>query len=723
MFGPPRPTAPEALSPSASDAQGPVAISRSRAMMVHGGLVLFAVAILARAVQLQVVEHDTWRRVAERQHVSQQTVRPLRGAIVDATGTVLVETRDQVKLHIAPREIRDVTRRNAKRGAPRIATRAAIRSGLRALAVPEPLIRKALDTTQKWVSLPKLYMPSDVERFAGLPGVHPERVRRRINSASANLRGVIGAVNADDEPKGGIEQELDPLLRGQNGQRSVVRDPRVGNVESPELASVEARPGHTVTLTVNQSLQEIAENELALALERTKATGGDVVILDPRDGAVLALAGVRDGKPSLTSTPMAVPYEPGSVMKPFLVSRLFDMKKTTPDEIIDTENGSAMLPGRKRPLTDEHKAPQMAVRDVIRFSSNIGTAKLALRLTPREQFEALRDFGFGTYTGVPYPAESRGSLPLPARWSGTTQTAVSIGYELLATPLQIAVAYAAIANGGELLQPALVKEVRDAQGVVTFRHERRVVRRVLTPETARVMRDLLASVVDSGTGTAAELATFDVAGKSGTARRGENGVYLAGKYNATFAGMFPAQAPQYVLVARIIDPAGTYYGGIVSGTLVNGILQAALATRNSALDRNALAAVAKAMPAPVVVPKSDKALAQAARDSAHRDSLLAPPPPKAEAAAAAARVVIDLPAPGMSTATPATRTASASAPLSTVPSVYGLDVRQATRTLYAAGFQVSIVRGAEVRTRPAAGTMLRAGGTVQLEVPRMEPAR
>ncbi|WP_396219476.1 penicillin-binding transpeptidase domain-containing protein [Gemmatimonas sp.] len=717
MFGPIRREVDNAPRFAPEDAGASANVSRVRSMIVHAGLVLFAVAILARAVQLQIVEHDSWLRVADRQHVSQQTVKPLRGAIIDATGTVLVESREQVKLSIAPREIRDVRRKNAKRGDPLIKTRAAIRSGLRALSVPEAQIRKALDTNQKWVSLPKLYLPSDVERLAGLPGVHVERVRRRINAASDNLRGVLGAVDADDMPVGGIELELDSLLRGRAGSRALMKDPKAGYVESPELSSVDALPGHSVTLTLNQALQEIAENELKMALARTDGTGGDVVILDPRDGSVLALAGVRDGKPASTSTPMALAYEPGSVMKPFLVSRLLDMGKATPNEIINTENGSAMLPGRKRPLTDEHKAAQMPVRDVIRFSSNIGTAKLALRLSPREEFESMRDFGFGSLTGVPYPAESKGSLPLPARWSGTTQTAVAIGYEVTATPLQIALAYAAIANGGELLQPALVKEVRDAQGTTIYRHQRRVVRRVLTAKTASAMRGMLASVVDSGTGTAAELATYDVAGKSGTARRSENGRYLDGKYNATFAGMFPAQAPQYVLVARLIDPKGTYYGGIVSGSLVNGILQAALATRNSALDRNALAEVAKALPVPVAKPKSEKALALAARDSARRDSLLAPPPPKAEPAPAAARVVVALPF----VAPPAlVRDARDARDVRPVPSVFGLDVRQATRTLYAAGFQVSIARGTDVRTRPAAGALLRVGSTVQLEMPGME---
>ena len=181
--------------------------------------------------------------------------------------------------------------------------------------------------------------------------------------------------------------------------------------------------------------------------------------------------------------------------------------------------------------------------------------------------------------------------------------------------------------------------------------------------------------------------------------------------------MFPAQAPQYVLVARIIDPKGTYYGGIVSGTLVNGILQAALATRNSALDRNALAEVAKMMPVPIAKPKSENALALATRDSLRRDSLLAPPPPKAEPAPAAARVVVVLPFKAQKAVVRDDRNVRA------VPSVFGLDVRQATRTLFAAGFQVSVAPGSDVRTRPAAGTILRVGSTVQLEMPRMESAK
>lgn len=721
---PPRPGADPRLEPglatggmsSTAEEASPLPVSRGRAAFVHVTLVLFAAAIVARAAQIQFVERATWQRVAERQHVKDLTVAPPRGAILDATGNVLVETREQVKLVIEPHNLTTV-RRKGKDGEIRtIDTRAVVRRGLRELRVSDANLRRVFNNPKaRWVELPYRFLPADLDRFKGLPGVKTLPVLTRVNATPEGLRGIVGALDADGAPVGGIEMELDPFLRGEAGHNPVVLDGRGGRIGSPMLTPVEARPGHTVMLTINQSLQEIAEQALADARKRTGASGGDVVILDPRDGAILALAGVRDGRAALTSTPLAEAYEPGSVMKPFVVSRLLDARRANPDEVLNTENGTWSVSGRT--LSDEHKAASMSVRDIIRFSSNIGTAKLALRFNQQEEYAALRDFGFGNFTGVPYPAESRGRLSLPTEWSKMTPASVAIGYEMMATPLQIATAYAAIANDGELLQPVLVREVRDSEGRVVFQHRKRPVRQVVSPATAALMRTMLKSVVDSGTARAANLTTFDVAGKSGTARRLVPGQgYVRGRYNASFAGMFPAEDPQYVIVARLIDPEGTYFGGIVSGAMANMILQNALATRDASLDRGALARVARPMPVTPPRPLSPEAQRLAARDSARRDSLRAAPPPKAEPLAEPARVVVDLPfdpqrAPG--------RRVTEEGNLQLVPSVYGLDARQAARTLYAAGFQVSVVRGADVRTRPAAGTALRSGATVQLEVPRL----
>jgi membrane peptidoglycan carboxypeptidase len=242
-----------------------------------------------------------------------------------------------------------------------------------------------------------------------------------------------------------------------------------------------------------------------------------------------------------------------------------------------------------------------------------------------------------------------------------------------------------------------------------------VVRRVLRSETAALMREMLKSVVDSGTSTAADLQTFDVGGKSGTARRvRDNGRgYELGKYNSSFAGMFPVENPQYVLVARLIDPQGTYYGGLVSGEMVNDALQSAIATRNASLDRGELARFARPMAAPPPKPLTPEQLRIAQRDSARFDSLKAPAPAKVEPIPMPSRIVVELP---FATARETRRPDAVE--LRPVPSVYGLSARQAARTLYAAGFQVSLVDGSAVRTRPVTGAMLRVGSTVQLESPR-----
>lgn len=692
----------------------PAGLSRVRPALVHLGLVLFGAAIVAKAAQLQIVEHGRWAALADQQHVRDNEVTPPRGPILDATGNVLVETRELMRLTIASHELAPVRLKGPDGRRREVDTRAVVRQGLRELRVPDSTVRKVLRRRRQWITLREEFIPADLRRFDGLPGVRRERVMNRVVSASPGLRMLMGAMRPDGAPNSGLESELDPVLRGQEGHDPVVRDGSGREIGSPMLTPVAARPGHTVVLTINQALQEITEQKLTAALETTGASGGDVVILDPRDGAVLAMAGWRDRRPALAMTALTEAYEPGSVMKPFVISRLLDLRLASPDERINTENGRALIAGR--PLTDEHRAPVMTVRDIVRQSSNIGTAKLSQRLSYAQHYQALRDFGFGTPTGLPYPAESRGLLKLPARWGTMTQTSTAIGYEVMATPMQLAAAYGAFANNGELLQPSLVREIRDADDRVVHTLQRRVLRRVVSPSGAALMRVMLKSVVDSGTARAAEMATFDVGGKSGTARRKAGVTYGAGLYNSTFAGMFPADDPQYVVVARLIDSKNGYFGGTVAGGLVNAILEAALATREVSLDRVALARVAKPLPPPpprVLAPAQRLAME---RDSLRRDSLRAPPPPTAEPLPVAARIVVDLPSP------PAPERPRPAAPLRPVPSVFGLDPRQAARTLFAAGFQVSLAPGRadgrDVRTRPAAGALLRAGTTVQLETPR-----
>lgn len=707
----------EPSAPSAEPTSSKGLVSRTRAIIVHATLVVFALSIVARAVQIQLVDSTRWASRADEQQIRDRSVTPPRGQIVDASGNVMVESRELIKVTLTPKNFKKFRKRGAKKSEKPIDTRVVVRQVLKSLGVPDAVMKKAMDTTRKWVELPELYLRSDVERLAGLPGVTREPMLKRVITASPGIRGLLGVVRDENTPSGGIEQELDTLLRGTSGRDARLADGRGNWVETPSLTGVDARPGHSIALTINQSLQEIAERELAEGISRTGSSGGDVVMMDPRDGAVLALAGVRDGKASVTATGIAEPYEPGSVMKPFTVARALDLGRVKPDDQINTEGGTWIV--AKRKLTDEHKAASMSVKDVIRLSSNIGAVKIAMELSEGEEYEALRDFGFGTLTGVPYPAESRGVLPAP-KWQAQVASSVAMGYGMSATALQLAVAYCAIANNGELLQPVLVREVRDPDGTVVYTHERRVIRRAMTAETATLMRTVLASVVDSGTAVAADMATYDVAGKSGTARRAEDGRYNRLSYNSTFAGMFPAQAPQYVLVVRLIDPKKNIFGGTVAGRVVNVILQNALATRDASLDRGALAAVSKPLPVKASKPLSPKAIELAHRDTARFDSLRAPAPPPAPAIAAPTRVVVTLP---LKTSKSAARAlaaieGAASGELRAVPSVFGLDARQAARALHAAGFHVTLVAGKTARTKPSAGTLMRAGAVVVLETPQ-----
>ena len=216
-------------------------------------------------------------------------------------------------------------------------------------------------------------------------------------------------------------------------------------------------------------------------------------------------------------------------------------------------------------------------------------ADSAQRLSPREQYELLRDAGFGAPTGTTYPSESPGRLAPPSQWSQQTSASLAMGYEVLVTPLQLAAAYAAIANGGELLQPALVREVRDPDGRVVYRHERRVVRRMMSPATAHTLRQLLKGVTESGTAVGASLATFEVAGKTGTAKVARNRHYVKGEYMASFVGMFPADAPQIVILVKLDSPKKSIYGGKAAAPVSKTVLEAAIAARDAALDRGSLA--------------------------------------------------------------------------------------------------------------------------------------
>lgn len=673
--------------------------------LVHGALLVFAVLLVGRAAQVQLLQRELWASQAERQQVGGATLPAPRGAILDANGDVLAESREVVQLAVAPREVRDL---------------AALRRALTEAGIAAATVRRATDTSYRWVELRYRFLPEQAAPLLAMRGVHGSPALERVSPAAEGARRIIGVVDADGHAVDGIELALDSVLRGTQGRNRFVRDAHGGSFESPAVDNDEPLPGSTVVLTLNHSLQDIAEHSLEVAVERAGASGGDVVVLDPRNGDILALVSQREGRsvsgvPALTDT-----YEPGSTIKPFLAARLLELGRTRPDEIVDVHGGSYMAPGRRTPIRDVHRADTMSMADVLRYSSNVGAVVLAERLSPREQYEALRDFGFGVSTGVAFPTEASGTLPRPERWSLTTPAALAMGYEVGVTPLQLANAYASIANGGRLLEPSLIKEVRDPEGRVTYRRTPREVRRVMPESVAATLRALLAAVVDSGTATSATLTTYEVGGKSGTARLNTGRGYEGGAYTASFVALFPAEAPQLVVLVKLDRPRGVYYGGAAAGPVSKAVLEAALAARDAALDRGELVQRAR-VGATRRPSEPTRLLAAGHRAATGRTTASAgeAAPPEADLAglgndspglALAQPVLFDL------TVDPPPAPAAA-AGLRTVPDVSGLPLRAAVRLLHGAGFRVRLVSGVS-GTVPEAGVQAPVGSAVRLGAAR-----
>jgi cell division protein FtsI (penicillin-binding protein 3) len=662
-----------------------------RTTIVHGALVLFALALIGKAAHVQLYRGDYWARQGRSQHYASSDLPAPRGRILDETGEVLVESRELTKIRVAPGEVRD---------------RAALARLMRAAHVDPKWIARATDPSRKWVEIPTPFLPEDIAAVAAVRGVYPQSVMDRVYATSAGIRRITGRVNPrTGKAIDGIELSMDDELSGDTMRVRVPRDKSGHKMDLPSDVP-EPKAGDDITLTINRGLQDICEHALADAVDSLGATGGDIVVMNPHTGEVLAMASRRVESTAFANTAVGEPYEPGSTLKPFVAAALLDRHLARPDEMMYLNGGEYELDGRV--IHDDHEADSLSLADVIKYSSNIGIVKFSARMTPRQKYETLRNIGLGTSTTIPLPGESSGLLYAPVRWTKQSEASVMMGYEVLVTPLQLATAYSAIANGGELLEPQIIKEIRSADGTVLYHAKRRVVRRVMTPGAARTLRGMLRDVVEGGTSTRVELATIDVAGKSGTARRARNGRYVPGAYTASFVGLFPSDQPQYVVLAKLDNPQKTIYGGVAAGGVTNVVLRAALAARDAALDLHELSSV-RHEPRPDTSPAGRRRKAAKARaDSVRR---AASPLPVAAVPVdtdprTSASYVVKLPAkrhlaPPVVTVRP-------------IPDVSGLTLRAAVRVLHGAGFRVQLVGGTTIETTPAAGTSWMPGRVVKL---------
>ncbi len=677
-----------------------------RVAIVHGFFVLFAVALVARAAKVQVVEGKDWSARARRQHFFAGAQSAPRGEILDASGNTLVESREMTRVAVALPEVRDT---------------AFVLKALHHAKVDADAVRAAIARRRRWIDLPGLYTTSDVASISKLSGIHLTPVLQRVYANSGGIKRIVGSLDGQGNPLDGLELALDTLLRGDSGRVRLARDKDGRPLDSPDAWTEEPKAGSTVVLTINNALQDICERELSVAVDSLHADGGDIVVMNPHTGEILALASSRVGRTAFSNTAVTEPFEPGSTLKPFVAAALLEKGRARITDVVDTHNGTLELDGRV--ISDMHKAQSLSLADVIRFSSNIGIVEFGQRLTPRQKYETFRDLGFGMSLGVPLPAEASGTLREPKSWSKQTSASILMGYEIAVTPLQLVTAYAAIANGGELLEPHLVKEVRSTDGKVMYRAETRPVRRVMSGETARTIQKLLLAVVREGTATKADLATFEVAGKSGTARRtSEHEGYVAGNYTASFVGLFPGNDPQYVVLVKLDNPRGPHYaGGDIAAPVTQIVLRAALAARDAALDREDLAASEKSALAQSGGNSTAGATSVADTKSSRSSNSQGPDRPaagsydpnsnmaKSVASEVTSSYTVELPS----------SLKSAPAPIfpRAVPDVRGLSVREAVRSLHLAGFRVRLLGASPAGTLPAAGSMAAPGTLVQLSRP------
>lgn len=625
--------------------------------------IAFAVAaavILVRAAEVQLIKGGRYAAAASRR-TEERTRQAPRGTIYDRSGEPLAQSVERYHVGVVSSEISD----SLKTVIARIL--------VQDLGIPRAEVRRKLRGAYGHFNGP--FTSIQLQRLRSVRGVQLTSSGLGRFYANGELaRPVLGGIGADGKAASGIERMFDSVLTGVPGSEVVRKDLRGGVYESPNRRGPLPVPGHDLFLTLDASLQEIVENSLDDALQRFDAETGDVVVLDPRTGEVLALASRTIGG-SGTTAALTTPFEPGSTAKVFAAAALLLGGYAEWSDSVWAEQG--LWQTEHRTIADEEPYGYLTLEQVIERSSNVGIVKFARLLEAEQQYVMLRDFGLGSRTGIEFPSESEGELKRPDSWSGITGESMALGYELAVTPLQLAQAYAAIANDGVMMRPTLVRAIVAADGETLYRNMPEPVRRVVSPELARELRAALRGVVyEGGTGERAAMEGYEVAGKTGTARRAGRDGYIEGSYTTSFTSLFPAAEPQIVMVVKLDEPKGEAFAAATAAPITKAVLEQLLAAETGALERTRLATTTTS----------------AAGDLAEQP--------------AAAKVTVPW---------PAGTAAGAGDSSCTVPDVRGLTLRAAARRLHEAGLRMRLTGWGVVRSvDPAPGTIVLRGTPVRV---------
>jgi cell division protein FtsI (penicillin-binding protein 3) len=544
-----------------------------RLLIVAGVALLWATAVFGRLGYLQLYRHGDYLLRAQRQQQRIIEISPKRGAIYDRNMHALAMSIKVDSAFAIPNEIKDKP------------LAAQLLSGV--LGVPADLVESRLDSSQNFVWIERKLTPEKSEAITALnlKGVYTQAENKRFYPNADLASHVLGFVDVDEKGLGGIEYALDSQIRGKSEKIVMMAD---AHQKSFDGAEARRDRGANVVLTLDEKIQYIAERELAAAINKTHALAGSVVVMNPNNGELLAVANWPTFDPNAASagTPaesrmnraVSALYEPGSTFKLITLAAAFDQGITNPDEVFDCENGATYVAGHK--IHDHKRFGMLTVADILALSSDVGAIKIAERLGAPKFYDYIHAFGFGTPTGVDLPGESRGLLRPLANWSPISIGAISMGQEVGVTPLQLISAVSAIANGGMLYKPHIVADVR--RGETVLPREGLLVasepRRVIQPETAATLRRLMEGVVLNGTGKLARLDGWTAAGKTGSAQKIDpnTGRYSPTQLIASFTGFAPINNPAVTILVSLDSPIGLHEGGMVAAPVFKRVAEQVL---------------------------------------------------------------------------------------------------------------------------------------------------
>jgi cell division protein FtsI (penicillin-binding protein 3) len=548
---------------------------RVRLLIIFALFALSLTVVAARAYQLQVLKRTELLRLAERQRKHITELSPFRGVIFDRKHHELAVSVAVDSVYARPRQMSDL------RG-----TAQSLAASLG--ADPKKLLKKLQRGSPfVWVARGISPLQGNHLKELSLPGVHFIKENRRYYPDRAVGGHLLGFVGIDGDGLEGVEKRYDNYLNGGAAYLLVERDAFGEDIFPSDVLPMEPRHDNDLVLTIDANIQQILERELEKAVDSAHARGGTAIVMDPKTGEILGLAVQPGFNPNDFKTygpdhwrnrAVADAFDPGSTFKVFLAAAAMEEGLASPEETIYCENGSYAVGGRT--IHDVHKYGDLSFAEVIKYSSNIGAAKICSRLDAAVWHRYIRGFGFGEVTGIDVPGESGGLLRPYQKWRTIDKTTIAFGQGIAVTAVQLITALCAVANGGYVMQPYLVSEVVNRKGDCIKSNHPKVVRRAISEETAEQLTEMMVKVVDEdgGTGKNARVPGFEVAGKTGTAQKVDpvTGLFSRSKMVGSFMGFVPAHEPRLAILVVIDEPSGRGFGGTVAAPVFKAVAEQSL---------------------------------------------------------------------------------------------------------------------------------------------------